>query len=190
MPRLSNIVTEINTGLKTVFKGAKFQKGDFQGICELNKTTKEGETKPAIINDRGVATKVIISHNFPIQFYHRVLAVVYNEPDDSFGDERTKREEAEMKLVCVADRKFLGVTREDIFAGIGLSMITDISDTLKKSLDLKTVSILPGSFELDRVTVNSDEFNIGQEWFKPSTILLSYTYTIATEMDKGCFSIC
>lgn len=190
MPKLSEIVTQINTDLITnQFKGRKFQKGAFKGIAELVRSSKEGETKPGIVADDGQVTKVTIDDTMSFLAYHRVMDVE-NEDIPGFGDLVYVKETATIKLVMYADRRKVKITKEQMMSGISLGMPREFSLAFRDSLNIRGINVELGSFETDKSVVWSSEFGIDQALYKPNTILISYTYQIVTETKSDCFILC
>lgn len=192
MPSLDSIVTQINTDLiASQFKGKKFQKGSFNGIVELIKSTLEGETKPGIVADNGNVTKTIFTDSESFIAYHRVLDLEYADADDDFGDLDLLKETASMKLVmCATTRDVVEVTKEEMVAGIGFGMPREFTKAFRDALTIRSIIINPGSFELDKSVVWGAEFGIEQALYKTNTILVSYEYQIVTEMKRDCFVLC
>jgi len=191
MAKELNIVSYINDVLKLQqFKGAKFNKGSYQLIAELVKTSDTGETQPVIIADNGKSTRVGVNDIYPFQLYHRTLSASFELVDVDFGDYKVRKETNNMTLVCIADRERLGVTKEQLKSALSIGFPLELDATNKSALSLLSCKITPQNFTLDYNEVYLREFNVVNYKLKPQTILIALDYIIETEVTENCIQLC
>lgn len=196
MAKEAEIVTQINTDLKTVqFNSKKFQKGRFSGIAELI-TKVDGDqrqTVPAIIDNSGDETILIVDDVYPFELYHRHIGSTVEPVDESeqFGDRRLRQESASMLMVVIGDRKRLKLTKEEIITGIMLGMPLELGSSFLSTNSLDNATIIPGELNLNKEDAWNSEYNTSDVMLKPSDIFFTMAYTIETRVnDLNCIDIC
>lgn len=195
MAKLHQIVAEINTRLTQSggqFDSKRFQKGRFSGIAELiTKVDKKDirQTFPAIIDNNGDATKLMMDDSFPFELYHRHLTSTVTEVEQDFGDRVLREETANMLMIVMGDRNRLKLTKEDIITGINLGMPVELGQTFLTTNSLVGANIVQGDFNLNKEEVWNSEFNT-EVMVKPNNILFSLNYSVVTKTWAICIEIC
>lgn len=185
----AEIVAQINTDLKGgQFDSKKFQKGRFSGIAEL--VGRKEETVPAIIDNNGNETILVINDIYPFEVYHRHTGSNVQEVEGNFGDLVYRQETAQMLMVIIGDRKRLKMTKEEIITGILLGMPLEFGSTFLNTNSLDNANITPGDFNLSKVDAWNGEYNTEKVKLKPETIFFTLTYTIETRAKVDCIEIC
>ena len=185
----AEIVAQINTDLKGgQFDSKKFQKGRFSGIAEL--VGRKEETVPAIIDNDGNETILVINDIYPFEVYHRHTGSTVQEVEGNFGDLVYRQETAQMLMVVIGDRKRLKMTKEEIITGILLGMPLEFGSAFLNTNSLDQVSIVPGDFNLSKVDAWNGEYNTELVKLKPETIFFTLTYNIETRSKVDCIDIC
>lgn len=196
MPKLQEIVELLNVGIQTAFTSNRFQSGSFDSIAELivtPATTDEGESKrPAIVEDDGECTDMVITDTKPFQLYHLLDNLVYSDPEDeTFGDLGTVlQEKASMQIVFLGDRGILKVFAEDIAATINLFLPRKLTHAQLQTLGLQSCIITLGEVNTDNEEVFSSQYPGAEYGFKPNTISGIISYDITTTYKKDCFTLC
>ncbi len=195
MAKELEIVTQINTDLKSVqFAAKRFQKGRFSEIAELiiKKDDDQRQTVPAIIDNDGTETILIIDDAFPFELYHRHIGSVVAPVDEEFqfGDRVLRQETAQMIMVVIADRKRIELTKEEIITGIMLGMPLELGSTFLNTNSLDNATIIPGDFNLNKEDAWNTEYNTSDVLLKPETIFFTMDYTIETRAKFNCITIC
>lgn len=190
MAKEHEIVDYINSEIQeNQFSAARFQAGSFDGIAELIRT--DSETKPGIVDHYGDVTYCGIDDTKPFQVYHRVITpeAEWNIEED-FGDKKNIRENTNMLMVVIGDRRRLQLTAEQIKTGIAAALPLELPDSELISLGLKSANILPGSFNWNREEVYRGEYNLREIMLNTNTIMFSLAYVIETVYDQTCFTLC
>lgn len=196
MAKEAEIVTQINTDLKTVqFNSKKFQKGRFSEIAELivKKDGDQRQTVPAIIDNDGQETILIINDKFPFELYHRHISstVELVDDDEQFGDRMLRQETASMLMVVMGDRKELKLTKEEIITGIMLGMPLELGSSFLAANSLDNATIIPGEQNLSKEDAWNTEYNTTDVMLKPETIFFTFAYSIETRANAlNCIDIC
>lgn len=195
MAKEAEIVAQINTDLKSFqFSSKKFQKGRFSGIAELI-TKVDGDTRqtvPAIIDNNGKETILIVDDIYPFELYHRHIGSTIEsvDPDQQFGDLVLRQESAEMLMVVIGDRKRLDLTKEEIITGIMLGMPLELGSSFLTANSLDNATIIPGAQNLDREDAWNTEYNTELVKLKPEMIFFTFNYVIQTRSKVDCINIC
>ena len=194
MAKLHQIVSQINTDLTQAggqFGSKKFQKGRFSGIAELiTKVDKDQrQTFPAIVDNSGDTTKLMMDDSYPFELYHRHLSSTVTETEKDFGDSVLREETANMMMIVMGDRQRLKLTKEDIITGINLGMPVELGQAFLTANSLVGANIVQSDFNLNREEVWNSEFNI-EVGIKPNSILFSLNYSVVTKTWTTCIEIC
>lgn len=191
MAKLEEIITIINNGFKAnEFATKRFQKGKFNGLAELV-LNKDGNTEPCIISNNGDTEKLDIDDTYPFQLYHRLISIqsTYEENEDGFGDIGFITEAQDMLMVIAFDRSRIQFTKEQIITAIHSSFTIGLTKTQLKSNSLGSCDIKLGNWNLNKYDVYSTEY--GEQKQLPTTInLISLSYKITTQINKGCLTLC
>lgn len=197
MPKLREQITIINNALKFGnFNTAKFQAGNWMGLAyQLTREEEAGLTMfPSLVDNNGEGTDVTVNDNYPIQFYHRIVAPL-QYPDmatdsESFGDGKQNKEIAELVMICVFDRSKVDAYNEEICAGI----CSDFPKELTQA-QCSTLSLISSTIENVETNTNSDEV-FAQEYsnvanpLPPECGMVSVKYRITSIWSKDCFVLC
>ena len=194
MAKLHQIISQINTDLTQAggqFDSKKFQKGRFSGIAELiTKVDKDQrQTFPAIVDNSGDTTKLMMDDSYPFELYHRHLSSTVTEVEEDFGDRVLREETANMLMIVMGDRQRLKLTKEDIITGINLGMPVELGQTFLTANSLVGVNIIQGDFNLNKEEVWNSEFNT-EVGIKPNSILFSLNYSVVIKTWTTCIEIC
>ena len=185
----AEIVTQINTDLKSgQFDSKKFQKGRFSGIAEL--LGRKTETVPAIIDNNGNETVLVINDIYPFEVYHRHTGSNVQEVEGNFGDLVYRQETAQMLMVVIGDRKRLKMTKEEIISGILLGMPLELGSAFLTANSLDNVNIILGDFNLSKEDAWNAEYSTETVKLKPETIFFTLSYNIETRAKIDCIDIC
>tara|TARA_Y100000310_G_C20431831_1_gene691850 strand:+ start:83 stop:655 length:573 start_codon:yes stop_codon:yes gene_type:complete len=185
----AEIVTQINTDLKSgQFDSKKFQKGRFSGIAEL--IGRKTETVPAIIDNNGNETVLVINDIYPFEVYHRHTGSNVQEVEGNFGDLVYRQETAQMLMVVIGDRKRLKMTKEEIISGILLGMPLELGSAFLTANSLDNVNIILGDFNLSKEDAWNAEYSTETVKLKPETIFFTLSYNIETRAKIDCIDIC
>jgi len=199
MPKIDQITQLINTSIQTnVLNTSRYQGGKYYNVVELIKTKDADKGTeifyPVVIDNEGEGTSVIVNDNYPIQIYHRILSLNYEQPAplDNFGDENQMiKETASMTMVIISDRHVIQVMGEDLLALIAVNLPGKIAQINLSTLGLYSVNIFAqGEAIIESEIVYNREYNIGEYLLKPNSIMYSLAYTIITAFDKKCFPSC
>lgn len=194
MAKLHQIIAQINTDLTQAggqFDSKRFQKGRFSGIAELiTKVDKEvRQTFPAIVENNGDVTKLMMDDSFPFELYHRHLTSTATEVEQDFGDRVLREETANMFMIVMGDRNRLKLTKEDIITGINLGMPVELGQAFLTANSLVGANVVQGDFNLNKEEVWNSEFNT-EVMVKPNNILFSLNYSVVTKTWTTCIEIC
>lgn len=194
MPKIKEIITYINTELKSALNQSNYQMSVYyDDIVELVPVI-EGDirnTYPAIIDNYGDGTSAIIDDTLPMQVYHRLTSLDYELiPEDNYGDNTMMSETANMTMIVFTDRIKIATHGSNLISAILLNMPKTTNQTFLSSNSLDFVSI-----EIESVNTNSEE-NYKAEYstesydLRPSSIMYSVKYKIKTQFSKTCFPSC
>lgn len=193
MAKELEIVEQINTDLQEgQFSSKRFQKGRFSAIAELiiKKDDEQNQTMPAIVDNDGSTTKLVIDDIYPFEVYHRHTGSGVSPVDEQFGDRVLREETANMIMVIMGDRGRLKMTKEQLTTGIMLGMPLELGQAFLTANSLDYVNIIPGTFNFDRVDAWNGEFNTTEVSLKPNTIFFTMEYDIVTRANVECIDIC
>lgn len=196
MPRLREITDIINLNLKaSAFKSRRFQDGLWNTVADLvtivdgdNKETK----RPGIVASSGEVTDVVYNDTFPIQFYHRILGIVYEDDQAlNYGNPaNTIKEAADMIIICMGDRNRLGVVPEDVTAAIWGSIVREVPQASLTTLQLQNAYVVPGEINDDSKNIFEQEY-VGVEFdLPPQMFMVAVKYKIISLYSKNCFQLC
>jgi len=194
MPALSQIVTLINTSLKTQpFTGMKYQRSMWSALADAQKTTSDESTRPVIIDNTGQETDLSIDDKYNLQVYHCIEGLRYgiaNEKAD-YGDPGTVMEEnAEMEMIFYGDRVNINLRPEDIIAGAMLWFPKELTPAQATTLSLTSVIIETSHVDTDSMKVFATQYHGKEYRLKPSQFMCSIKYRIISTFNKSCYQIC
>ncbi len=193
MAKLPEIITEINTSLKTFqFADKRFQHA-FSEIVEIV-PKKDGditEKYPSTVSNDGDIVKFTIDDTFGFQLYHRHTGSVFNETpiEEQFGNVIVREITDNMIMVMMGDRDQIKLTKEDIITGVQLGFPLELGKAFLETNTLDSAQIIQGEFNLDREALWEQEFGTRFS-LKPHSIFLSYSYDVVTRVRKNCIKIC
>ncbi len=196
MPKISEISTIINTSLKeNVFNTSRFQSAVYYGIADLVKENINDTvtTKPCIIANDGECTSVIIDDTYPMQIYHRIMSLSFEQStEDNYGEPvRMIKETATMSLVLIADRNRLQMDAENIVSAIAANLPPTLTAAELATLGLSSCQIYAtGEAVIDSEVIFNREYRNIEYLFKPNAAMFSINYLIEMEFSKSCFDIC
>jgi len=196
MPKLSSIATILNTALKAdVFSTFRFQSAKYYDIVSLIKEVINDvqTTKPCTIDNDGECTPVIVDDNYPMQIYHRIMSLNYEQvAEDNYGDPvNFIKENASMSLVLIADRGRLQMEAEDLLSLIAVNLKPTLTTVQLAALSLISCNIYAnGEAVIDSEIVYNREYNTQEFLLKPNLDMYSLSYTIEMVYGKNCLSAC
>jgi len=195
MPKLKEIITYINSSLQTSLANEKFQGGEwYNGIAELVPSIDSDvrTTYPAIIDNYGEGTSVVIDDTLPIQVYHRLISTEYQTTTaDLFGDAGNNiQETAEMFMIVISDRNKIQMHGTDLIAYMLINIPQYIPSSVLSTLNLYDVNINIESVNTNMEEVFKQEYNLDEYGLKTNSIFYSVKYKIITSFNKLCFPIC
>jgi hypothetical protein len=195
MPYITNIVDLVNTSLATkLVDGSRFVK-QLNGLSELiPRNDEEQTTIPVLVNTNDFKTFDGLDDRYSIQIYHRVLSIEQIESPLSYGDGATNgREQANMRIVCFADRKrtkldpyamafLLRSTLNEQFTGTQLIPFSGLLGAIVEA----------GQDNYNGVEVWQNEYTLPAESYpvKLHQMLISLDYTITTDYNTQCITSC
>lgn len=193
MPFLKEITGLINTTLKSsTLSDKRFDKGSFYGIAKLLPRV-EGERSiniPAIVDNDGTCTDVVIDDDKPFKIYHRIINLDYTK-GDAFGDQQLITETASMLAIVYGDRNILKVEEAQLITAIQAGFLTELTMDDKDTYQLQKCSINITGINTDNQQVYSQEYSGDVAYqLKPNNIMVSIAYEIVSEYDKSCIDIC
>lgn len=196
MPYIAEIVTLINATLDTTFTdGSRFIK-NINGVSELIVQNNEGDqtTIPVLVNTSDWKQFDGLDDRWSIQIYHRVIGVEQIESPLSYGDGNDNgREQANMRLICFADRKRTKLDPYQLAFMIRSSLNQQyLGTTVEPYNGLLGATIEAKEDNYNGVEVWQNEYGLPQENY---TIhlhqsLISIDYTITTDYNKSCITSC
>jgi len=196
MPKLTEITTIINTALEAnVFNTSRFQGAKYNAVAELVKE-KQGDTiisRPCTVDDDGECTGVSVDDTYPMQLYHRVIGLSYNETAiDNFGEPVTViKETATMALVFISDRSRVEKRTDELMAAVAVNLPATLTNAELATLDLYDCQIrATGQCVIDAEVVYNREYNLPEYYLKPNSVMCSLNYTIETIYSRKCFGLC
>lgn len=196
MPYISEIVTLINATLTETFKdGSRFIK-DIKGVSELvpRNNADDQNTIPVLVNTSDFKEFSGVDDRWSLQIYHRVLSVEQVETPISYGDgNENAREQANMRLVCFADRKRTKLDPYQMAFMIRSSLNNQyLGTTIEDYSGLMGATIEADQDNYNSVEVWQNEYNLPAENYPVQLhqILISIDYTITTDYNKTCITSC
>lgn len=187
MAFLDNIVSEINSGLKS--KLSAFETSIFSGIASqiARKSGTKYEFVPAEVNNDGNAKWITFDDINELSIYHRIANSAYQLiKDQSYGDGYTTiQQNYDIELVVMADKRKVGVSPDTLEVAISSNLV----DTVILP-GVSYVSIYPVSANHASKTIFSQEFSGVNYYLKPEHILFSIRYRVELRYQKGCISLC
>lgn len=197
MPYLNEIVNIINSTLETgkLSDDSRFVK-QLNGLAEQlprnYNNTQDGI--PSLVDINGGTQFSGFNDTYSIVIYHRCLSSQTVETPVSFGDGmNTAREEANMRLICFADRLRCKVQPQQL----AFLLTSGIQQQLKFSQfsqysGLFGVTIEAGTANYDGVSVYTNEYKLPASSYPvhPTHIYFALDYTITTDYDVTCISDC
>lgn len=188
MAKESEIVDIINTRLKNQFSAKRFQKGSFDGIAELIRTST-GEIKPSIVDNFGECRTVTIDDTKPFQLYHRLINSTFEVSEEDYGEIDTVNQRSNFILVVIGDKTKLQLNKEDIISGIAAGFPLSLPKDQLTFLNLMSYDLIAGDFNVDREAVWRTEYNTDFK-LKPAYFMFTFSYSIVTTFRQSCFIIC
>lgn len=192
MPYLDAIVTEINDSIKSKLTGEKFILS-LQGISkQLPRTDTEETQLPVYVTNEGEGTFNAIDDRFTVNIYHKCEAIPYEPFDFGFGDDDTyKKENAQMAMFVVSNRKRIKMTENELISTITSSLPSVFSKDFKLSKPgLSAASIQITNIDNKAQDVWRREFINIDYPLLPESILFQVNYTITTVINTLCFEPC
>ncbi len=196
MPYIAEIVTLINDTLDTTFTdGTRFVK-NINGVSELIVQNNEDNqtTIPVLVNTSDWKQFDGLDDRWSIQIYHRVIGVEQIESPLSYGDgNENGREQANMRIVCFADRKRTKLDPYQLAFMIRSSLNQQyLGTTVEPYNGLLGATIEAQQDNYNGVEVWQNEYGLPQENY-PIHLhqsLISIDYTITTDYNKSCITSC
>lgn len=195
MPYIANIVDLVNTSLSTkLVDGSRFVK-QLNGLSELiPRNDEEQTTIPVLVSTNDFKTFDGLDDRYSIQIYHRVLSIEQTESPLSYGDGATNgREQANMRIVCFADRKR---TKLDPYA-MAFLLRSTINEQFTNTQLIPFSGLLgaiveAGQDNYNGVEVWQNEYSLPAESYpvKLHQMLISLDYTITTDYNTSCITSC
>lgn len=197
MPFIKEIVEIINTNLAStkLSDDARFIK-KLHGLTDLQPVNYENtqEVIPTLIDITGNTTFSGFDDAYSIVIYHRCTSITTLPAPVQFGDGgNTNRENAQMKLVCFADRQRTQLTPQQL----GFIISAGIQQQLKQNQitnypGLYGVNIEATSVQFDGPTLFSAEYKLPALAYNlgPNDMYFSIDYSIITDYDIKCISDC
>jgi len=195
MARIHDIVSLINTSLQDFqFADRRFQRGKWYGIVEriMLKDGDSAQMVPSILDYKGRAQKIIVNDSYPFMLYHRVISQTgaRGVAKDDFGDMVNVTMGYDMRMVMIADREIIKLTKEDLIAGIIAGMPANISSASVSQWGLKSASIDAGLIVRDDSQVYAEEYALAENMLTTRHIMVAINYRVTTSFYQNCFKIC
>ena len=197
MPYLNEIVGIINT---TLANGKL--KDDQRFVKQLNGLAEQlprnynnnQDGIPSLVDINGGIQFSGFNDTYSIVLYHRCLSTTIVETPVSFGDGlNTAREEAQMRLICFADRLRCKVQPQQLAFLLTSGIQQQLTySTISGYAGLFGVTIEAGTANYDGVSVYTNEYKLPAASYPvhPTQIYFALDYTITTDYDVTCISDC
>jgi hypothetical protein len=182
----------INTNLKRILNTKPFQLGEFGYIAELVPALvgQEETIRPAIVDNEGNCTYLGVDDKFPFQCYY-LLTGFESEHDDPFGDNPlVKSQTAAFSLIVYGYRPTLQMTKEQLIAAVDAAMPDNFTITEKTAVGALNVTIADVKHNIDKQNIFNSQVGIDSLYLQPEYILFSVDFTIETQINTSCFTIC
>lgn len=189
MPFTDKIVEQINATLLTeIFSKGNFSGSKLFGLGYPELVTENETVKPIVygLNEEDFTYDDI----YPVCLYHRQLATpVSQSPQDSFGDEDSQKETANMTMIVWANRDKIKIHESTLASWIGSVIGINFAPSLFADLSLSKVTVSPVNYNFDSNGIFQQEyrqnkpFGIENEYF-------SIQYKIESSYTKSCFATC
>lgn len=197
MPNLDLIVKAINQNLNEhLFKDERFSAPQLFGISESvvsEDRDAEGNAVlnqfPAIIDESGEAHIIAPDGDIPIMVFHKIEGSAIKKIKKQYGrDESAIERLAVMKMIVVAFRDKVKISREKLDLAIMAAFPTSMSNESLTNLALKSCSInVLSSIHKDREIYLREWPNSGKH-LDTSLMIFEINYQIGCTFDKNCIN--
>lgn len=192
MAKEKEIIDIINVNLQAILNTKPFQLGLFAGIAEMV-TKSDGEDSvnyACLVDNYGNCTEVGIDDRYPYQNYF-IQTGFESDGDEPFGDEDiVKIHKADFTMVVLGNRRILQLTPQVLMSAVSLSFTDTLNNSQLSTLGLQGMQIVNLKFNLDKQAIFRNEYGINDLYLQPEYILFTVDFSIETQVDIGCFSIC
>lgn len=184
MPELDKSITELNAALQTALDVSRFP-CRFYGLAEII-PVEAGKEVPVLLTNNKDGEQAVMDDRYALTIYHRLLNTTYEEME-GFGDEIAKREIAEMMMVVWCDPVKLNKDRNRLrdFITLSVNRIIRPAITGISAVKVNVNNTIVNSQELFNQEYNGYPVNIS-----PSHLFFGVRYSITTEYDAACYTIC
>lgn len=197
MPKIREIIELFNASLQAGnFKNRKMQDAVWYNLA-TQITRQEGEEgsavmQPVVIDNEGEGVPVAYDDTHPLQFYHRLLRLSYDdEEEEGFGNPgNDMKETAEMTIICIGSRARINAYPEEVAAAICANIPQEIPHSVLTTLQLQSACLDIGDVNTDAGDVFSQEYSGVAFNLPTSHFMLSVKYTITTIFSESCFTLC
>lgn len=192
MAKEKEIIDIINVNLQAILKTKPFQLGLFAGIAEMV-TRADGEESvnyACLVDNYGNCTEVGIDDRYPYQSYF-IQTGFESESDAPFGDEAfVSNQKSEFTMVVLGNRRTLQLTPQVLISAVDLGFTATLTNVQLTALNLQGMQISDLKFNLDKQAIYRNEYGLNDLYLQPEYILFTVDFTIETQVDIGCFSLC
>lgn len=195
MSKITEIVNIINSTLQGgTLASKRFQKGEFNSLAELMTKVDTDTTTiyPAIIDNNGEGTEVMLNDAYPFQIYHRITGIetIDNDGDD-FGDGDTVVEQTNLKMIVFCNRRIMQFQIDDIITAINVGFPVSLSKTDLATLGsfFSQTDIEIDDIDIDKQRVWNTEFSSDNP-LPPFYYVFAVNYNVQSHIMAGCFDLC
>lgn len=192
MAKEKEIIDIINANLQSILNTKPFQLGLFAGIAELIPRVDGDDvvTYASLVDNNGNCTDVGIDDRYPFQSYF-IQTGFESEADVDFGDEPlVSKQMADFTMIVLGNRRTLQLTPQVLMSAVDLAFTGALTSTQLSTLNLQGFSISDLKFKVDKQAIYREQYGLNDLYLQPEYILFSVDFTIETQVDIGCFSIC
>ena len=192
MAKEKEIIDIINANLQSILNTKPFQLGLFAGIAEIVPRVDGDEevSYACIVDNYGNCTDVGIDDRYPYQSYF-IQTGFESEADVDFGDEPlVTKQKADFTMIVLGNRRTLQLTPQVLMSAVDLAFTAALTDVQLATLNIQGFSVSDLKYKLDKQAIFREEYGLKDLYLQPEYILFSVDFTIETQVDIGCFSIC
>lgn len=182
MPFINDIIIKVNDQIQSHVAIKDFQ-CKLMGLATL--VDREKESAPYVIDGKA-NEQAVMDDNYDLVIYHRITDVGYQERT-GFGDYDDEVETANVRMVIWANPKSLHTNKENLLQILSSRIpqfITPFNDNIY-SITLRNRGLL-----MDSKSLYNQEYNGVDYRLDPEHLFAGVTYTIETDYNKQCLTMC
>lgn len=185
MPFITEIINKINQNIQSDVQIKDF-KCKFLGLATLVERSGDNPQSAPYVIDGKANEQAVMDDNYDLVIYHRITEVSYNERQ-GFGQFDDETETATVRMVIWANPRALHTSRENLLQVLSAKIpqaITPFNDNIYSIL-IRNRGLL-----IDSKNLYSQEYQGVEYRLDPEHLFAGVTYSIETDYNKQCLTIC